>query len=501
MEKLEKMLNGVNTIAVTCRQFGDTGKGKFVDIFAAWADIIVRGTGGDNAGHSICFDGNELVVHVIPSGIMYDSLGKINIIGSGVVAYPKSIISELALLKEKGLSYNNLRIAHNAKLILPTEIVLDRVRESISGKGKIGSTGKGIGPAYADFIDRQGLTINDLLNHDIFLAKLKRHLEYKKFIFKNYDQEVVKTIMDHGHLENGLYYDSKEIFNLDAIYEKYLDYGLELKEFISDTDAFVKENLGKQKILLEGAQGDLLSIRGGTYPYVTSSDCTISGLAQGAGLKESDVDLSLGIIKGFYMTRVGGGPFPTELGGTESDDWCNGGKANKEIEELFYRFEASEKEKNSEFGQGVALRMVGNEYGATTKRPRRTGWLDLPLLRYVLGFNSPDIILTKLDILSGYEGIKICYAYQYKGPGCYYAGKLIKNGDILKTAIPDAAILKCCYPLYSCFDGWQSSLSDCKEYDQLPANLKDILRFIVNETGINPRIISVGPDRLDTIFI
>ena len=500
MEELEKMLNGVNTIAVTCRQFGDTGKGKFVDIFAEWADIIVRGTGGDNAGHSIVTDGEELVVHVIPSGILYDMFGKINIIGSGVVAYPKSIINELALLQKMGLSYDNLRIAYNAKLILPTEIVLDRVRESISGKGKIGSTGKGIGPAYADFVDRQGLVINDLLNHDILFAKLKRHLEYKQFILKNYDSEIIKMMMNHEHLENGLYYDSKEIFSLEAIYETYLDYGLELKAFISDTDAFVKANLGKKKILLEGAQGDLLSINHGTYPYVTSSDCTITGLAQGAGLKESDVDLSLGIIKGFYMTRVGGGPFPTELGGVESDDWCNGGKANKEIEVMQYSQSSSE-DRESEFHQGVALRMAGNEYGATTKRPRRTGWLDLPLLRYVLGFNSSDIILTKLDILSDYKEIKICYAYEYKGPNNYYAGKLIKKGDVLRTAISDATILKHCHPLYQCFDGWQCSLSDCKNYESLPLELKDILVFIVREIGINPRIISVGPDRKDTIFI
>jgi len=502
MEKndLKKMLTGVNTVAVTCRQFGDTGKGKFVDLFAQWADIIARGTGGDNAGHSIQADGKELVVHVIPSGILYDSLGKINVIGSGTVVYPKSVVKELAVLREMGLSYNNLRIAYNAKLIMPTEIVLDRVRESISGKGKIGSTGKGIGPAYADFVDRQGLMINDMLNLNVFLAKLKRHLEYKRQILKNYDSELLKSIMEHDHLEDGLYYDSREIFNLDAIYGMYMSYGLELKEFVSDTDSFVKSSLGKKKILLEGAQGDMLSINRGTYPFTTSSDCTVAGLAQGVGLKENDVDLSLGIIKGFYMTRVGGGPFPTELGGAESDDWCNGGQANR-ISERFLYSEATTEDKQEEFRQGISLRIAGNEYGSTTQRPRRTGWLDLPLLRYVLGFNSPDIILTKLDILNDYKEIKICNCYKYEGPEVNYAGKIISKDDLMTVAIPDAAIMKYCRPVYTKFAGWESNLSDCHDYKSLPENFKKILEFIVKETGINPRIISIGPDRNDTIFI
>ena len=500
MKELEKWLNGAFTVAITCRQFGDTGKGKFVDIFAKWADIIARGTGGDNCGHSIQADGKELVVHIIPSGILYDSIGKINIIGSGVVVYPKSVSKELATLREMGLSYNNLKIAYNAKLILPTEIVLDRVRESISGKGKIGSTGKGIGPAYADFVDRQGLMVNDLLNPKLFVQKLRRHLEYKKLILKNCDPDLLKSIMDHEHLESGLYYDKKEIFNFDAIYETYLSYGDELKDFITDTDTFMQERLGINTILLEGAQGDMLSINHGTYPFVTSSDCTVAGLAQGVGLKESDIDLSLGIIKGFYMTRVGGGPFPTEIGGLESDQWCNGGKANRDNEKMLYT-KASAEDRKSEFHQGVALRMAGNEYGATTKRPRRTGWLDLPLLRYVLGFNSSDLILTKLDILNDYEEIKIAYAYEYKGFDCYFAGKLIKKGDILRVAIPDSTIMKDCYPVYQRFKGWKSSLSDCKNYESLPSEFKDILQFIINEAEINPLIISIGPDREETIFL
>jgi len=499
-EKLMKMLDNVWTLALTCLQFGDSGKGKLVDVFAWWADIIGRGTGGDNCGHSIEAEGKKLIVHSIPSGILYDSIGKINIIGSGVVVYPKSVIKEMAMLREMNLTYNNLRIAYNAKLILPTEIVLDRVRESLSGSGKIGSTGKGIGPAYADFVDRQGLIVNDLLNREFLASKLRRHLNYKKLILQNCDRDLLKSIMDHEHLECGLYYDEKDIFNFDAIYETYLDYGHELKQYISDTDTFIRESLGKKKILLEGAQGSMLSIKHGTYPFVTSSDCTVAGLAQGVGLKESDVDLSLGIIKGFYMTRVGAGPFPTEMGGLESDNWCNGGEANREIEATLYA-KSSVEARKSELYQGIALRIAGNEYGATTKRPRRVGWLDLPLLRYTLSFNSLNIILTKLDILNDYKEIRVCDYYEYWGPDIFYAGKKIKNGDRIDVAIPYAEILKNCHPVYVNFEGWQSDLCDCTDYESLPEKLKIILEFIVNGTGINPRIISIGPDREETIFI
>lgn len=500
MKDLELFLAGVNTLAVTCRQFGDTGKGKFVDCFAEWADIIVRGTGGDNAGHSICVDGAELVVHLVPSGILYDSLGKVNVIGSGTVIYPKALCKELALLREKKLSYNNLMIAHNAKLILPSDILLDRVLESCLGKAKIGSTGKGIGPAYTDFVARQGLIVNDLLNPDMFITKLRKNLDHKKMLLKNYDPSLLESIMDNEHLESGLFYDSASIFNVNEICERYLEYGKELKPFIHNTDEFVKSNLRKKKILLEGAQGDLLSVEKGTYPYVTSSDCTVAGLAKGAGISEGDIDLSLGIIKGFYMTRVGGGPFPTEIGGKESDEWCNGGKATKTSERFFYA-DASQEERKEEFCQGVALRIAGNEYGATTGRPRRTGWLDLPLLRYSLQFNSPDLILTKLDILSEYEEIKICYAYQYRGRDCYYAGKLIQNDDVLRIAPIDCNILRDCQPLYQRFYGWKTSLDNCVSYHDLPEQLKDILHFIGTETNARPRIISTGPDRKNTIFV
>lgn len=499
MEKNElELLKNVKTVAISCRQWGDTGKGKFVDIFAEWADIIVRGTGGDNAGHTVVCDGKELVTHLVPSGILRE--GKINIIGNGTVDYPKSLVGEIAQLKERGISCSNLKLAYNAKIILPTEILLDRLKEVSAGSGKIGSTGKGIGPTYTDFVGREGLIVNDLLNPTFFREKLKRHLKYKMAILKTYDLELIKTILDHEHLESGFYYDADNIISFEAVCEKYLAYGEELKPYISDTDSFIKSKLGISNILLEGAQGDMLSIDRGSYPFVTSSDCTVAGLAKGAGLKESDIDLSLGIIKGFYMTRVGAGPFPTELGGEQSDIWCNGGKANKAMEKALYD-STSKIDGGEEFLEGVALRMAGNEYGATTGRPRRTGWLDLPLLRYTLGFNSPDLILTKLDVLNDCDVIKVCNHYKYVGEDCVYAGQKILSGRYLETAIPQSEIMKFCKPIYVKFPGWKCGLGDCRSYDDLPEELKHILEFIIKETKARPRIISIGADREETIFL
>lgn len=500
MRKLFLDLENVKTIFITCRQFGDTGKGKFVDALADWADVIVRGTGGDNAGHTICHQGEKLITHIIPSGILRDNIGKINIIGSGVVLYPKTVIYELSELKKRGLSYKNLLIAYNAKLITPAEIALDRIRESTAGKGKIGSTGKGIAPAYADFIDRQGLLVNDLINPDLLLKKLIKHLAYKEKIIKNYPKSLIREVMFQEHLNFGQYFDAKRVFDTEAIFEQYLKYGEELRPLIADTDHFIRQNIGKLNILGEGAQGDLLSIKYGTYPYVTSSDSSVAGLAEGIGITKNDVDLSLGIIKGFYMTRVGSGPFPTEIGGKASADWCNGGKANKAIEEALYSV-ASVNEESNEFLQGVALRRAGDEYGATTGRPRRVGWLDLPLLRYVMDFNQNNIILTKLDVLNDVKVIKICEKYIYQGPPVIYAGQSIDTGDFLRNAIPAAEILEFCKPVYVSFPGWLQDLSKCSDFASLPKQLKDILEFIVSETDITPRVISIGADRTETIYL
>lgn len=496
-ESRKKLLAGVHTLAVVCNQWGDTGKGKFVDYFADWADIIARGTGGANAGHTIRCGQREYVFHLVPSGILYDTEGKINIIGSGTVFDPAVVCSELKILENEGLSYKNLLFSKNAKLVLPQHLLLDRIKES-DIKGKIGTTGRGIGPAYTDHYARTGLILNDILNPISFKEKLEKNLVDKIKFLKLFDTQIIKDIMGHEHLGGGKFYSEEYIFNIDAIVESYSEYGKILGNMITDTDEFLRESLGKKNILLEGAQGNLLSIDIGTYPYVTSSDCSILGLAKGVGLKESDVDLTLGIIKAPYMTRVGEGPFPTELGGEKSARWCGGKGVNKKLEKEKYPNTSIDSE--DEFEKGIAFRVAGDEYGATTGRPRRTGWLDLPLLRYSMKWSGHHAIFTKLDVLDQCQTIRICNAYEYTGGDYRIGNKILKKGDIIKTAIVDKEIISFCKPIYTDMPGWKTHTSDITSFENLPKELKDVLDFISKETGIIANIISLGPDRKQTII-
>lgn len=490
-----QLLNGVDTLAVICAQWGDTGKGKFVDYFAQWADIIARGTGGANAGHTIKAGKQELTVHLVPSGIVHDKDGKINIIGSGVVVEPHTLYEELALIERTGMTYNHLMISQDAKLVLPQHLVLDRVRESSAGSGKIGTTGRGIGQAYADHVNRVGLTVNDLLNPDIFVAKLRRNLEEKVRLLHGYDREVIREIMQDPLLKDGLYYSEDCFFDIDAIVSTYMDCGVRLKAHIRDTDSFLRSEVTKKKILLEGAQGNLLSVDYGTYPYVTSSDCSISGLAKGVGLPDGAVDLTLGIHKAFYITRVGAGPFPTELGGEASAEWC--ATANRALEdELYPEFNVNSP---TDFAKGIGIRRAGNEYGATTGRIRRTGLFDVPITRYSTQFGGKKAILTKLDVLDESEEIKICIAYQYEGPSYWLDNHLLERGDILEVAIPRPEVMRYCQPVYETLEGWMEPIGHIRSFDQLPLALRKILDFVEQKSGIVVKIISVGPDRDQTI--
>ena len=500
----EKFSKAFKVIAISCLQFGDTGKGKFIHLLTwLWAHIVARSTGGDNAGHTFYHKGREIVLHLLPCGMPFDNKGVVNIIGSGVAFYPKAAVDEIKMLLSLGLTCDNLKIALNAKLLLPHHILLDRLGEMGAGKEKIGSTGKGIQPCYTDFIARKGLVLNDVLNPEIFRKKLRASMRSVQAMLSNHGpsgKKVVKEIMSHPHLEDGLYYSEDGTLNEEAIIAKYIEYGEYLRKYIFDTDEFLRGKLGKANILLEGAQGYLLSIDHGTYPYVTSSDCSPAGLAKGAGLRETDIDLSFGIIKGFYETRVGCGPFPTEMGGKTSASWCNNG-ATKEMEDAAY-INATVNDQN-EIRQGVAIRRKGGEYGATTKRPRRTGWLDLVLLRHALDSGANNIILTKLDILTGVKEIKVCYAYRYEGPDYNYGAKVLKSGEIILKGIMDPEVLDYCVPLYTTFPGWNKSIKKAKYVLDLPDNLVRILKYIFEEADVRakPRIISVGPGTEETIFV
>ena len=484
------------TLAIEDNQFGDTGKGKFVDYYAEEADVVARGTGGANAGHTVRVGKKELVLHLVPSGIVRP--GKVNIIGNGVVIDPSMLCEELKLLRRQRVDYSQLMIALNAKLVLPHHLVLDRLRECDRVRNKIGTTGRGIGPAYSDHIERSGLTLNDLLNPLVFAEKLEACMKQKIPAFWPYDGEEVKKIMSHPHLKNGRYYSKKRIFDIDAILTDYENYGRELAGFIFDTDEYLRAAVGKKKILLEGAQGILLSVDYGTYPYVTSSDPGPEGLAKGVGLQTSDIDQILGVTKAFYMTRVGEGPFPTEMGGKRSARWCREGgrKAEEEKHPSPANFETDDA-----FELGIAVRKAGNEYGATTGRPRRTGWLDLPLLRYACKFNGPDTILTKVDVLSGCETIKVCVSYTYTGPKVYVGNQLLKSGDVLHTAYPQIEVLRQCEPNYAILTGWKEPITKIRAWKHFPPAFKKLVRFVEETAEINPKIISVGPERNQTVCL
>jgi adenylosuccinate synthase len=491
---LDDFLNGVQTLAIVCNQWGDTGKGKFVDWFAEWADIIARGTGGANAGHTIRIGDKEYIVHLVPSGILHDSQGKINILGSGVAFDPRVMKGELELLSREGVTYNNLMISQDAALVLPHHILLDRLQNSAHAGTKIGTTGRGIGPTYEDDTGRRGLVVNDMLNKDDFVRKLKENLDRARLLLADKDPEAIKKVMHVDVLGEGMFYDPKNIFNVDAIVATYTDHGRFFKDLVSDTDEFVRSRAGKSRILLEGAQGTLLSKKYGTKPHNTASDSSITGLAQGVGLPIFDGKV-LGIVKAPYITRVGEGEFPTEFGREKSPEWCRDHK--KEDEEREYP--NANVNSTDEFEQGVGIRMVGAEYGATTKRARRTGWLDLPLLRYAARINGRNVALTKVDVLDECKRIKICESYVYEGPDHQVGKTTLRKGDRLTVGLPYTEVLQHCRPVYREFDGWMSKTSDVRNYEDLPRNLKNIVEFIEQSADVNAAIVSVGPDRNQTV--
>lgn len=493
---LDKFLAEKSVVAVVCNQWGDTGKGKVVDWIASeWADYVFRGTGAGNAGHTMVVGDLVHIGHTVPCGILNPKV--INAIGKGVGVDPRGVCEELNELSKKGIKTENLRIAYNAHLILPQHLILDRIKEASAGSDKIGTTGRGVGPVYTDHVARFGLVVNDLLNKDVFVRKFRRNLKDKLVLLERVDRDVLRRIMQHEHLESGIYWDRKNIFDVDEIIERYSEYGKRLKDFVADVDELAARAMADRKrILLEGAQGHMLSVDYGSYPYVTSSDCSIEGLSKGCGLKERDVDLVLGVVKAPYMTRVGEGPFPTELGGDKSAKWCS--SHTREDEEKQYP-DATFADMN-EFIQGIAIRKSGGEYGATTGRPRRTGWLDLPLLRYAMKTNGNNIVLTKMQVFDNADEFKICTSHTYTGPDYNFAGHVLKSGCRLETAVADIDVMNHCQPNYVSWHGWKGSTKDIHDFNSLPENLRAFVLYIESQTGANARILSMGPDRGQTIL-
>jgi adenylosuccinate synthase len=422
-------------VVVLGTQWGDEGKGKIVDLLTDQAAAVVRFQGGHNAGHTLVIDGEKTVLHLIPSGILRENVECL--IGNGVVVAPDALMREITKLEEKGVPVRErLRISPACTLILPYHVALDQAREAARSEGKIGTTGRGIGPAYEDKVARRGLRIGDLFNPERFAVKLRELLEYQNFILQN------------------LY--KVEPVDFQKTLDEALAYADVLKPLMIDVSARLHD-LRKQgaRIMFEGAQGSLLDIDHGTYPYVTSSSTTAGGTATGSGFGPLYLDYILGITKA-YTTRVGSGPFPTEL----FDDI------------------------------GARLAERGREFGSTTGRARRCGWFDAVILRRSIEINSiSGICLTKLDVLDGLETIRICVGYKDR------------NGEVLVDAPTDADSYDGLQPVYEDLPGWSESTVGIKSLEELPANALAYIRRIEALIEAPVDIISTGPDRNETIVM
>ena len=410
-------------IVVVGTQWGDEGKGRVIDLLARKVDAVVRYQGGSNAGHTVVVDGEKFVFHLIPSGILHP--GKKAIIANGVVIDPEQLLKEIKDLKERGIPVEkNLYISANAHVVMPYHKDVEKWEESLRGKGKIGTTGRGIGPAYVDKVARRGIRMGDLLERKTLEEKLNLNLKI------------------YGNLL-GFSYSKEEIL------EKFLEFGKKLRKYITDTSLLIYRLMEEGKdILFEGAQGTLLDIDHGTYPYVTSSNASAAGVCTGCGVSPRSITKVIGVAKA-YTTRVGEGPFPTEL--------------KDEI--------------------GTLLQERGNEYGATTGRPRRCGWFDGVALRYATRINGLDeLILTKLDILDKLDKVKICVAYRYKG-------KVIQD-------FPNRFVMwRECEPVYEEMDGWKEDTSKVTSYKDLPDAARKYIKKIEEIGKVPIRLLSVGPQR------
>lgn len=420
----------MSSVVVVGTQWGDEGKGKITDFLSKKADIIARFAGGDNAGHTIKFGGETYKLHLIPSGIFYQD--KISVMGNGLVINPKSLVKELKGLQERGIDTSNLRISNRAHIILPYHIHQDKVEEEARGDQKIGTTCKGIGPCYQDKVARIGIRVADLLDKEVFEQKLRDNVALKNRLFeKFYEVEGIP---------------------FEDIFEEYYGYGQELAQYVTDTSKILNDVLDEGgRVLFEGAQGVMLDIDQGTYPFVTSSNPVAGGVAIGAGVGPSKVARVVGVSKA-YTSRVGDGPFPTEL-----------------FDEIGHR-----------------IREVGREYGTTTGRPRRVGWFDTVVVRHSRRVSGiTDLALNSIDVLSGLETVKICTAYEY-------------NGEIITEYPANLHIIEQCKPVYEELPGWSEDITGVRSLDELPENARRYVERIVELTGIQLMTFSVGPAREQT---
>lgn len=423
----------MKTVAVVGSQWGDEGKGKVIDFLATQADVVVRGQGGNNAGHTLVVDGKKFALRLIPSGILNPNT--INVIGNGIVFDPKGFFEEIEMLESNGISTKNIKISDRAHIVFPYHKELDGLAEEARGDNKIGTTKKGIGPCYMDKTERSGIRVCDLMDKEIFAKKLKLQVDAK------------------NKLVTGVY-GKEAMFDFDEIYNEFIVYAEKMRPYVEDTTVIVYDAIkANKKVLFEGAQGTLLDLDLGTYPFVTSSHPTSGGFAVGAGVGPNMIKDVVGIVKA-YTTRVGEGPFVTEL------------------------FDET----------GERIRTQGREFGTVTGRARRCGWFDAVIVKYAARVNGiTSISFMLLDVLTGFDKIKICTAYKM-------GDKIINN---FPASLEDLAK---CEPVYEELDGWNEDLTNIEKFEDLPENAKKYIARIEELVGVNVDLVSVGPNRTQTII-
>jgi adenylosuccinate synthase len=423
----------MTAIVLLGAQWGDEGKGKATDLLGDRVDYVVRYQGGNNAGHTVVIGDQKYALHLLPSGILSPNV--IPVIGNGVVIDPAVLLKEISDLNERGINTSKLKISTNAHLITPYHRTIDKVSERFLGKSKIGTTGRGIGPAYADKINRIGIRVQDLFDPSILKQKIEAALHDK-------NQILVKVFNRKG-------------ITVDEVLDEYLGYAQVLKPYVTDTSLLLDQALKAGKVvLLEGSQGTLLDVDHGTYPFVTSSNPTAGGASTGSGVGPTKITRVIGILKA-YTTRVGSGPFPTEL------------------------FDED----------GEALRKIGGEVGVTTGRNRRCGWFDAPIARHAVRINGlTDFFLTKLDVLTGWEKIPVCVAYEIDGV----------RVEELPASQSDFHHAK---PIYEYLPGWKENISNAKSVADLPKNAQEYVKFLEKVSGVQISAIGVGPGRDETIVV
>lgn len=423
----------MSSVVIVGSQWGDEGKGKMTDYLSQDADVVVRSQGGNNAGHTIAFDGKKFALRLVPSGIF--GKDKLAVIGNGVVINPPALLKELHYLQDNGIDISGLRISSRSHVTFPYHILLDKCQEAAKGDHKVGTTKNGIGPTYMDKVSRVGIRMSDLLEKDTFKVKLQRNLAEKNELF---------TKLYHV-----------DPISFDDIFESYYEYGQELKKYVTDTSRIVNDALDQgKKVLFEGAQGVMLDVDQGTYPYVTASNPIAGGVCTGVGVGPNKIDTVVGICKA-YSTRVGAGPFPTEL-----------------TDEI-----------------GDQIRETGHEYGTVTGRPRRVGWFDSVAMRHARRVSGLSCLsLNLLDVLTGLKTVKICTSYKLDGKQIDYYPASLKELDR-------------CEPVYEELPGWDEDITGVKKFEDLPTNAQNYLKRVSQLSETPLATVSVGADRIQTIIV